>query len=189
MFRALLAIGLSLFLLGVDSCPKTTETVCKPEVLLNSPYKDQVLAADRFVKKTFPEWYQKGTCITIDPDKQYPYAEASRLKTTGEIYISLYLPSLELETTEGLAHILLHEYVHVTQWKKGKNKHLTDACRIPLDELDAYNVTIHARPKLKSSSDLHTGALILYGVMYVYVSEYCAEEDYKDFPRPADQPQ
>lgn len=188
MLRVILAIGLSLFLYSCQTFPFTVGTVCKPEVLLNSPYKDQVLAADLLVKEKFSEWYQEGTCITVAPGVDSSYAESTQIKATKEIYITLNQPALSLKNREDLAQILLHEYVHVTGWKTGRHKELSPTCKMAVDELDAYNIDIQARPVLGSSFALQTNSLILYTVMHIYAVEYCPKDAYKDYPLPVDQP-
>lgn len=179
MFRLLIATGLALFFLG-SGTSQAREPVCSRIDYLLSPYLTQVLRAKILVKEKFPEWYQEDTCIKIEPNNRRSiYGYVMKDPTTRELYMGISRGGLDLPTTEDLAHVLLHEYVHVALWAEKRTP-----CRRVREELLAYNVNIEARSEIPNSLLLHAGFMISYRGKYMDAMEKCPADTYEDLPYP-----
>jgi len=179
MFRLLIASVLALFFLGVNPA-EAREPMCKRVDFLLSPYLTQIMTAQLMVKDNFPQWYQKNVCIRVEPDNRRSiYGYVMKDPNTKELYMGIVRSGLDLKRTEDLAHVLLHEYVHVALWAKERTP-----CTRAREELLAYNINIEARSQIESSILLHAGFTLSYRGIYMDAMEKCPAEIYEDLPYP-----
>jgi hypothetical protein len=138
-----------------------------------------------------PEWLPSGVHIQVNPKKQGDRYGQSWPNEDGQMQIGLFASALHLATVEDLAHVLLHEFVHVIKWQEIVAMNLdADAeegeirwCTAHHHELWANKIVVESFPRLRYSPQMLNRALALYKEhLDLAKASDCPVETYEGFP-------
>ena len=148
-----------------------------------------VEAANKIIFQRAPEWYAPATHplhMRLSWHDTGRYARMGRLDD-GTYAISVDRAALALPVIEDMAHVLMHEYIHVKVWEVVYGTDFTKVCKELRSEMIANRVMIEEYHSIGYRKALLNQAVHLYAKSRSQARTECPSETWFDqpiWPRP-----
>lgn len=143
-----------------------------------------IAAADRHLLQRVPHWVAPRTHevdVTMSWRDTGRYA-GMRKNDDGTYTIRVERPALALATIEDMAHVLLHEYIHVIVHDSIYAMDLTKQCKELRSEMVANQILIEKYHVIGYRRRLLTQAVVLYAKSKAQARIACPLNAYADLP-------
>lgn len=182
LLRALSTLIFTAFL----GCAGTAQPPTQPQTVrpLNMQPDQFVTAANKILFQKTPEWYAPAThTLNILMTYAYKgrYASVSP-NPDGSFTVSLERPALTLSVIEDMAHVLLHEYVHIKIWDNLYAMDMSEKCHLYRGEMIANMVVVEHYHEIGYRRSLLVHAIALYVENRMKAKIHCPEKAYFDLP-------
>ncbi len=141
-------------------------------------------AADRLVLQRSQEWYaprvEEVEILKIWHD--YGRYAGMRKNPDGSYSIRVERPALALATIEDMAHVLMHEYIHIMVHDTIDKMDLTKQCKDLRSEMVANQVMIEKYHVIGYRRALLTQAVVLYAKSKAQARAVCSMNAWADLP-------